>query len=87
MIIPDSNFSIPYPGSRAEKAPDHGYPTKNIGIFNPIICCNALGKNNPECLLLIPVRNLDFFHPGSRIQDSKKHRIRNTAIAVTYIAG
>jgi hypothetical protein len=32
MLIPDSNFSIPDPGSRVKKIPDPGSASKNLRI-------------------------------------------------------
>jgi hypothetical protein len=61
MFFPDPYFSIPNPESRADKAPDHGYPTKNIGNFNPIICVKCPWKNFPCCLLLFPDPGSGFF--------------------------
>ncbi len=64
---PNSNLSIPDPGSRSA--------SKNLSIFNPKNCCLALGNMirdvHPESGSWV------FTHRGSRIQGSKRHRIPN----------
>jgi hypothetical protein len=57
--IPDPNFSIPDPGSRVKKIPDPGSgpASKNLSIFNPKNCSQALGNMFRD---FIPDPNLDF---------------------------
>ncbi len=65
--IPDPNFSIPNPGSRAKKAqdPGSGSATKNVRIFNTKIIL-SFWKYDLGCLSrsgFFPIRD-----PGSRDQ-------------------
>jgi hypothetical protein len=66
MFIPDPGCEVFHPGS--------GSTSKNLSIFNPKKCFQALGK---VILDVHPGSRIRIFilHPGSRIQKSKKHRI------------
>jgi hypothetical protein len=61
--------------SRIQGEKDLGseYASKKLSIFNLKNCFYALGKNDLGCSPRIRIQI--FFHPESRIQRSKKHRI------------
>jgi hypothetical protein len=72
LIIPDSNFSIPDPGSRVKKIPDPGFDShKRIKVFLTQKMVLSSWKYDPGCSSRIRIL---IFLP-SRIQGSKRQRI------------
>jgi hypothetical protein len=66
---PNPDFSIPDPGSRVYKIPEPHH--QRISVFSTQKLFLSSRKYDPGCPSMIRI----FFHPGSRIQGSKKHRI------------
>jgi hypothetical protein len=70
MFIPDPGSDFFHPGSRVKEIPDPGSVSKNLSIFNPKNCFLALGN----MIWGVHPGSGFFTHPGSRIQESKRHR-------------
>jgi hypothetical protein len=61
-------FPIPDPDSRGQKSTGSGSATS---IFNPKVD-TKLSEISSRMFIPDPIRELDFFHPGSRFQGPKK---------------
>jgi hypothetical protein len=81
MFIPDPGSDFFPSWIRIFSIQDPRSTLKNLSIFNPKNCFLSSRKYDPGC----SSRILLFTHPVSRIQGSKRHRIRNTAFNCLYL--